>query len=125
MFPHDPAQPPDIPDIRYAFSVTETRCACFAFFFSCWDAFLCHHLADLLSAHRRSRDGFATVEGHEVSFKRKGGPTAALVISTVDDIAQWASEQSAHHMTEENTAAARIMTAAFAGMPGTMRRFVI
>src|SRR5438477_4562914 len=57
----DPAWPHDTPDIRFVFSMIETRPGRFALFAFSWRAvFLSAHLADFLFAHRRSGDRFAT-----------------------------------------------------------------
>jgi hypothetical protein len=58
--PSDPTRPRDAPDSRFVFSVTETMqiLRCVLVVIAC--DFLSAHLADLLSAHRRCGDRFAT-----------------------------------------------------------------
>jgi hypothetical protein len=58
--PRDPASPRDTPDIRFAFSVNETRSPHFAFCFFFASGFLSTYLADLLFAGRRSLDDIET-----------------------------------------------------------------
>jgi hypothetical protein len=58
--PRDPASPRDTPDIRFAFSVNETKPPHFVFCFFFVSHFLSTHLAELLSAGRRSLDDIET-----------------------------------------------------------------